>query len=376
MCPEFQDMYFTWIGKVREYYIVRVCVYLYVIILPDSSGALATTITYSSAVIETTNTYRSDTVATTNMHSSDAVKTTSTTTALVLLLQHTDRSHYCHTAATTATLTTTVLHCEQQDPADLTMIQANMQLAEDRAFTFFLCATSCKRLGYIPDALLYYDVECKTAKFLSQRRRWLNGGQAALADALAPSNFGRYWGRLPLHRAVMIIISLWMYVLTQIIAYIYPAILSSVVYSVIIGLGADGTLPRLPGVAEIPYERMRVLGAFVLIAYWAALGIFLVLHHFARRVHMWSYCLCLSINTVCSLLTLMWAEKLLQSPVLLGMMITVYMVPVLNSILCRDARGFMYTSLYGVAFYLYSPTFMLCAAYAVAQSFNLSWGNR
>ena len=173
-----------------------------------------------------------------------------------------------------------------------------------------------------------------------------------------------------------ILFALWMYMLTQIVQYIYPAVMSSVVFSVVIGLGQGGTLIRLPYIRDIPNARMKVIAALGLIAYWGALLVFIVLHHFAERVHKWSYCLCLGINTVCSLLMLMWLPRLLQSPVLLGMMIVVYLVPITNAVICRDGRGVLCSTFYFVAFYFFCPTFMLCAAYAVCQTFNLSWGNR
>jgi cellulose synthase/poly-beta-1,6-N-acetylglucosamine synthase-like glycosyltransferase len=46
-----------------------------------------------------------------------------------------------------------------------------LQLAEDRPFTLFLHSTSGMKIGYVPDAVFYFEVESKARALFAQRRR-------------------------------------------------------------------------------------------------------------------------------------------------------------------------------------------------------------
>ena len=79
--------------------------------------------------------------------------------------------------------------CSTKPAAKLGVVLANLQLAEDRLPSFLCCFGSGRASAQLPwtahktnfvrDAVFYFDVELELHSLVKQRRRWLNGMNAA-----------------------------------------------------------------------------------------------------------------------------------------------------------------------------------------------------
>lgn len=63
----------------------------------------------------------------------------------------------------------------ERDPSQLNILSSNLNIVEDTAMTLYMFASSGKHMAIVPDAFYYYDVETMPARFMAQRRRWMNG---------------------------------------------------------------------------------------------------------------------------------------------------------------------------------------------------------
>jgi hypothetical protein len=128
--------------------------------------------------------------------------------------------------------------CSTKPAAKLGVVLANLQLAEDRLPSFLCCFGSGRASAQLPwaahktnfvrDAVFYFDVELELHSLVKQRRRWLNGMNAAYLYLLGHASIVWHSERAAASKYVVVLMlacQLFQYLLTLLLPGVYTIML-------------------------------------------------------------------------------------------------------------------------------------------------------
>eukprot|EP01113_Clastostelium_recurvatum_P024925 TRINITY_DN2986_c0_g1_i2.p1 TRINITY_DN2986_c0_g1~~TRINITY_DN2986_c0_g1_i2.p1 ORF type:complete len:951 (+),score=199.26 TRINITY_DN2986_c0_g1_i2:116-2968(+) len=269
------------------------------------------------------------------------------------------------------------------DPSQMGLVSGNLQIAEDRLLTYFsvLKANRPAHMGYIPDAVFYFEAETNFKNWIFQRRRWINGTWAGyfflvfMVPQLILANK---------HIAIPRRIAIWSMLALQLLVHVIIAVTPGICIAMI----------HLLISTIVPYQQ-EILNTFL----WASLVVmyfYFVIRHHTHAFEEWLFSIFKLLSVVITAVSVvsfaLYVSKhtYLIAPSYLMVssgfdlltaiaswsIIVIVALPILLALVHNPkSAGLMLISL--VPYYLFIPmTVAFFASYAFARSWDLSWGNR
>lgn len=277
-----------------------------------------------------------------------------------------------------------------RDPRDLSILSSNLNIVEDTAMTLYMFASSGKLMSLVPDAYYYYDVETQPSRFITQRRRWMNGVGSGLIifwktyHKILQRSF--HTRRMQYFVRALLAIGICMQV---IFPFFQPALFAYATFQAFNPNFCSAYPHVLRSFQETilrPYFPWLPTGMLLFYLTWYSVW---VLYHAKTErgysaASFWStfiYCHTCCVYSYYAVLTvtLQVVYNLLplwQKVIVAFLISSHYASPMIISVLKRDARTFS-TSTVGLVPYLaFFPMWSFLYGYNIGRIWDVSWGNR
>ena len=273
---------------------------------------------------------------------------------------------------------------------EVNIFQANLNIVEDTADTLYLFATSGKMLSYVPDAYYYYDVETEPARFMTQRRRWMNGVACGLlifwkeyVELLNKSiheNWLKHFTRFLLFMGI---------VMQALFPFVQPGVYAYTIFQSLNPYFCKDYDHVFKGFQEkylLPYFPWLPIGAVCGYLLW--FNVWVIVHSLSKRAFIpWMYWISFAIAHTFGLygyyyvmtVTLQVALILLpvwQRPFIAGIFALHYGTPVITSLIKKDVRTLKTAVVKIIPYLLYFPMWTFMYGYNISRLWDVSWGNR
>lgn len=271
----------------------------------------------------------------------------------------------------------------------MNLLEANMQLTEDRTFTHFLMQHAPQPyIGIVVGNYFDYEPEIKPVQFLNQRRRWQNGNIACNLYLLQPVVFYEIREKHGLLAAVRITVISVLFMAAIMMGYFLLGV-GSTMLLVNVGYGeADQTFVPLTFLDPEPQIIFCRFCAVAVGVMWISIVGFSIVHHTYKFVP-WLYWTAITVTQFTIMLSVaLWcwssyqrithhAEEMqtFEHYVLMGQLVAVF-APSLITLTKGDLEGFYYYTVGVVPYLSTMAAYVLFPFYCTARAWDLTWGNR